>query len=368
MKSRREAQFAGLPLAVGAAVCFGVSGPLAKTLTQAGWSTGGIVLTRLAVAAVAAAVVAQWFEPDWARGVWRHKRGVALYGLISMAVSPFCFFSAAQHMSVGIALMLEYLSPVVVIGWLWVSARVRPSATVLTGAAVALVGALAVLGVFSGASIDGAGVFWGLAAASANAAYFILGHRFSDRVAPTALAAGGLLFGAVVMGVFVALGFAPAVKGSESVTMAGGQTGALVPLLALGFMTGLAYPFGVAAISRLRPTVASILGLLEIPVAVLMAWLLLGECLNVFQGVGAVVLLAGVVLTQRQSSPTPHSPVPQDVPQENLWQASPIGQAEQLVELPTNDSGSSPAGHEPPLLRSSDHEGASEQDFPSAAR
>jgi drug/metabolite transporter (DMT)-like permease len=361
MKSRREAQFAGLPLAVGAAICFGVSGPLAKTLTQAGWSTGGIVLTRLSVAAVAAAFVAQWFEPDWWRGVWRHKRGVALYGLISMAASPFCFFSAAQHMSVGIALMLEYLSPVVVIAWLWVSARIRPSAAVLTGVAVALVGALAVLGVFTGASIDGAGVLWGLAAASANAAYFILGHRFSDRVAPTALAAGGLLFGVMGMGVFVALGFAPAVKGSESVTIGGAQASALAPLLALGFMTGLAYPFGVAAISRLRPTIASILGLLEIPVAVLMAWLLLGESLSVFQAAGAVVLLAGVVLTQRQGAPAAQ----ENLPQENLWQASPIGQAEQLVELPTPPSGSLPAGAEPPLLCSTSRAVASEQDFPS---
>ncbi|WP_007471903.1 EamA family transporter [Segniliparus rugosus] len=302
MKSTRQTQLAGLPLAVAAAMCFGVSGPFAKTLTQAGWSTGGVVLTRLGIAAVAAALVAQWFEPDWWRTVWRHRSAVALYGLISMVISQFCFFSAAQHMSVGIALMLEYLSPVVVISWMWASTRVRPSAGVLVGASVALIGAMTVLGVFTGASIDGAGVLWGLAAASAGAAYFILGHRFSDNVSPTALAAGGLVFGTAGMAAIVATGLAPAVKGAQEVTMAGAQTSALVPLVALGFTTGLAYPFGVAAISRLRPTVASILGLLEIPVAVLMAWLLLGERLSVLQMIGAAVLLSGVALTQRQGS------------------------------------------------------------------
>lgn len=302
MKSKAQAPSAGLPLAVAAAMCFGVSGPLAKTLTQQGWSTGGVVLTRLGVAAVAAALVAQWFEPDWWRGVWRHKRTVALYGIVSMAASQFCFFNAAQHMSVGIALMLEYLSLVAVIGWAWASTRVRPAGPVLAGAAIALLGAMTVLGVFTGASIDGTGVLWGLAAAGAGAGYFILGHRFSGNVSPTALAAGGLVFGTAGMAVVVALGLAPAVKGAQTVVMAGAQTSALVPLLALGLTTGLAYPFGVAAISRLRPTVASILGLLEIPVAVLMAWLLLGERLTGPQMVGAAVLLGGVALTQRQGS------------------------------------------------------------------
>ena len=110
---------AGLALAVLSAATFGTSGAFASALIDAGWSPAAAVLARLVTAALMLTIPAM----IQLRGRWallrRNLGKVAAYGLIAVAGCQFFYFNAIARMPVGVALLLEYLAVVLVVGWLW---------------------------------------------------------------------------------------------------------------------------------------------------------------------------------------------------------------------------------------------------------
>lgn len=68
------------------------------------------------------AVATQWPR---LRQVGAHTRTVLLYGVFAISGVQLCFFNAVQHLSVGVALLLEYLAPTIAIGWVWITKGAR---------------------------------------------------------------------------------------------------------------------------------------------------------------------------------------------------------------------------------------------------
>ena len=145
----------GLLFATGSAFTFSLSGPFAKSLLEAGWSPTAAVCARLLVGAVVMALFATLVKPAWMAEAWAHRRTVLAYGLIPIAGAQLCYFNAVAHLSVGVALLLEYTSPILVVLWLWATTRRRPGAMTLGGVGLALVGVTVVLDVVNGARING---------------------------------------------------------------------------------------------------------------------------------------------------------------------------------------------------------------------
>lgn len=300
----------GLLFAIGSALAFGMSGPLAKALMEAGWSPTAAVTARLAGGAVAMAAFASLCKPDWVREALRHWKTVVAYGFAPIAGAQLCYYNAVAHLSVGVALLLEYTSPVLVVGWLWATTRRRPSTLTMAGVVLAVVGIMLVLGLFEsgglpGAHIDLAGVGWGLAAAVCAACYFMMSDEVSadgseeGGLNSITLAAGGLIVGAVVVALLGLSGTMPLTFTANDAVIAGMTTSWLVPVVALALIpTALAYTLGIMGIARLRPRFASLVGLAEVMFAVLAAWALLGEALTTTQGLGGAVVLAGLVLAR----------------------------------------------------------------------
>lgn len=296
----------GLLFALGSALAFGMSGPLGKSLMEAGWSPTAAVTARLAGGAVAMAVSAFAVKPDWMREALQHWKTVLAYGIAPIAGAQLCYYNAVAHLSVGVALLLEYTSPVLVVGWLWVTTRRRPSNLTMAGVALALAGIMLVLNVFSGAHINLVGVGWGLAAAVCATSYFMMSDEASaDGTAEgslnsVTLAAGGLIVGAAVVALLGLSGLMPMAFTANDIVIGGMRTSWIVPVIALALIpTAIAYTLGIMAIARLRPRFASLVGLVEVMFAVLAAWALVGEALTPSQAVGAVVVLGGLVLARQ---------------------------------------------------------------------
>jgi len=85
-------------------------------------------------------------------------------------------------MPVGVALLLEYLAAVLVVGWLWLRHGQRPRRLTVAGAAAAIAGLAMVLDLGGSARIDPVGVMWGLLAAVGLAIYFLLGAATQRRI------------------------------------------------------------------------------------------------------------------------------------------------------------------------------------------
>ncbi|MDH6197772.1 drug/metabolite transporter (DMT)-like permease [Mycobacterium frederiksbergense] len=301
----------GLLFALSSALTFGSSGPFAKALMESGWSPTAAVTARLAGGALMLAVFASVVRPGWIREVLGHAKTVIGYGLIPIAGAQLCYYNAVAHLSVGVALLLEYTAPILVVGWVWATTRHRPSAMTFGGVALAIAGIILVLDVLNGAEINLAGVSWGLAAAVCAACYFMMSNQASvdgDGLNPISLATGGLIVGAVAVALLGVTGVMPLAFSTNPVTIAGHITSWLVPVIALGLIpTALAYTLGILGIARLKPRFASLVGLSEVLFAVLIAWIMLGEAMSVSQAIGGVVVLAGLALARQGDRSEQHA-------------------------------------------------------------
>lgn len=286
----------GLTLALVSAFSFGLSGALARPLLDAGWSAGSVVLVRIAVGALLVVPFGvRSLRGDWSL-VTRNARLIVTYGVLAVAGAQFCYFSAISYMQVGPALLIEYTAPAAVVGWLWLRHAQRPGLVTLGGAAVCALGLMLVLDLFSGADLSVAGVLWALGAMVGCAAYFLIGADDTTGLPPLALAAGGLVVGALALGVLGLVGLMPIRASDATLTYAGLDAPWWLPLALLGLMTAaVAYVAGIAAARALGSRLASFVALSEVVAGVAWAWLLLGELPGPVQLLGGVLILLGVV-------------------------------------------------------------------------
>lgn len=299
---------AGLALAVLSAATFGTSGAFGAALIDAGWSPGAAVTARIAAAALmlTGPAILQL------RGRWsslaRGGRGIAAYGVVAVAGCQLCYFNAVAHLSVGVALLLEYLGAVLVVGWLWLRHGQRPRRLTVAGAGVAILGLVLVLDLAGSSRLDPVGVLWGLGAAAGLAAYFLLSASEQQSLPPLVLAWGAMSVGAITLLLLGAAQVLPLRAPRTNVALLDYRVSWLVPVLGLSLIAAVvAYAAGIGAARRLGAKVASFVGLTEVLFAVIFAWLLLGQVPVTVQFIGGGLILTGVALVRIDElrGPTP---------------------------------------------------------------
>ncbi|MFG1927895.1 DMT family transporter [Cryptosporangium sp. NPDC048952] len=297
MSVTKIASYAGLAVALVSAVSFGTAGSFGDSLMSTGWSSGAVVTTRIALAAViltGPALVA--LRGRW-RSLWSNAGLIAFYGAAAVGGCQLFFFNAVQHLDVGVALLLEYMGIVLVVLWMWARHRRRPGWLTIVGMVAAVVGLVLVLDPSGG--LDPIGVMWGLLAGTGLAVYFVVSARQDDAVPPLVVAWGGMVVGAVVLGAFALVGALPMATANTDVELFGQQVSWLVPVLGLSVVAAaIAYSTGVIAARLLGATVASFVGLTEVLFAVLFAALSVGQIPGVMQLIGGLVVLVGVALVK----------------------------------------------------------------------
>ncbi len=291
---------AGLSLGILSAAAFGTSGAFASSLIGAGWSPAAAVLARITLAALVLTVPALL----QLRGRWallrRAAPRVAAYGLAGVAGCQLFYFNAVALMPVGVALLLEYLGTVLVVGWLWLRHAQRPRRLTVAGAAASIAGLILVLNLTGTAGINPLGLMWGLLAAVALACYFLLSAATGgEQLPPIVLAWAGMCVGAVVLGLCGGIGVLPMAASTRPVDFLHHQVSWVVPVLGLSLVAAvIAYVAGIGAARRLGAKLASFIGMAEVLFAIVFAWLLLGQLPAPVQFLGGAFILAGVTLVR----------------------------------------------------------------------
>lgn len=299
----RSTAMSGLGYALTSAAAFGLSGPMAKAMLGAGWSPGATVLVRVAGAALVLAPPAIAELRRRPRLSARAVRTLLVFGLVSVAGVQLAYFSAIQTLDVAVALLLEYLATVLVVGYVWARTRQRPSAAVGAGVALALAGLVLVLDVTGARVPDPVGVCFALVAALGLGTYFVITGEADDELPPLVLAAGGLAVGAVALAVAGLAGAVPLTFTSRDAVVGGATLPFWLPAAVLVLVpTALAYVTGAAASGRLGPRLASVTGLTEVLFAVLASWVLLGELPGPVQALGGALIVTGVVVIRRHEA------------------------------------------------------------------
>ena len=238
--------------------------------------------------------------------VRRSSRTLAVYGVAAVAGAQLCYFNAVEHLSVAVALLLEYSGSLLVVLWLWLRHQHRPTTATVVGALAATAGLALVLDVFGDVEIDVVGVAWGLGAAVGLAVYFVISARTDDALPPLLTAWCGLVVGGVTLGVAALLGVISFTVSASEVTLLDRSVSWLVPLLGMSVVAGaFAYVAGVVGARSLGARLASFVGLTEVLFAVLFAWLAIDESLGVVQLAGGALVLAGIVLVKLGEGESP---------------------------------------------------------------
>lgn len=291
----------GLALALGAAFTFGIGGPFAKSLLEAGWTSIAVVLARcvgtLLVLAVPTLVSL--------RGRWstclRSLPLMVAFGTFAVGGCQLCYYTAITLMPVGAALLIQYCAPVLLVLVTWAFTRRRPGALVLGGCIVAIAGLLLVVDIAGGVPIDPRGPMLALIAAVGVVVYYVIADRIDPQLPQVAMIASGMLVGTIVLGGLALTGAIPFRFVLTDVELLGNTVPWWLPLgIVVGISTLTAYLLGVAATPRLGSRLASFVGLFEVLFAVLAAWVLLGDLPRPVQLAGGVLIVTGIVLVKLQ--------------------------------------------------------------------
>lgn len=300
---------AGVGIVIGlvSALAFSMSGPFVRPLFAIGWTPGAAVFWRMAVAAAIMGPLALWTM----RGRWhtlRHEwRAITAFGLAAVATPQFMYFAAVSRMSVSIALLIEYMAPVLLVLIAWARTRRAPRRGVALGTVVSIAGLVCVLDM-TGARPDPIGVLCAFGAMLGAASYFFLSAR-PTTLHPAALAGFGLVVGAIALGIGILVGVLPYAAPLLTTQLAGLSVGWWVPLAVVAVVaTCVAYGSGIAAITLMGERLASFVGLSEVLFAAALAALLLGEIPSGVQLVGAILIVTGVVLVRSGTDKTAAQP------------------------------------------------------------
>ena len=322
--SVRSSRSTGLLIGLLSAAAFGTSGTFGTSLIGAGWSPAGAVLARVSIAAlVLTGPALVQLRGRWAllrRWGWR----TVAYGCVGVAACQLGYFNAISRMPVGIALLIEYMGILLVVGWLWVRHGQRPRRLTIAGSAAAIGGLALMLDLSGPGGISPVGVLWALLAAVSMAVYFILSawsgtqspdagpagtsssgapSSGTEALPPVVMTWGGMIVGAVVLATAGVTGLAPLAASSADVTLMNHQVSWLVPILGLSVLAAaFAYVTGIAAARRLGAKLGSFVALAEVLFATAFAWVLLHQVPTATQFLGGALILAGVVLVRLDES------------------------------------------------------------------
>jgi drug/metabolite transporter (DMT)-like permease len=285
-----------------AATLFAVNGTVSKVILGSGVSSGQLTEVRCAGALIGLAVIAAATRPRSLR--IRAAELPLLIALgIGLAVVQWSYFFAIHRLDIGIALLIQYVAPILVALWARYVFHEPVRRRIWAALALSLAGLTLIVEIWHGGRLSGAGVAACVLAAISYAAYVLIAERGVRRRDPISLSAWGFLFATIFWSLLAPWWSFPAQLVDDRVSLLGNLASTQAPLWVLMLwmvVLGGIVPFAliVSALRHISATRAGITAMLEPVVAIVVAWAWLGESLRPVQLSGAALTLLGIGLAQ----------------------------------------------------------------------
>ncbi len=293
----------GYAMVTGAALLFALNGTVSKVALASGIGSQELTQVRATGAFVGFALALAALNRSSLRVSLRELPFLAVFGVAGVAMVQWLYFVSIDRLPIGIALLIEYLAPILVALWAWAVMHQRVRRRIWAALVLALAGLSLVVEVWSGISLDGLGIAAALAAAVAYAVYVLMAEHAVGRREPAALLCYGFGFAALFWAVVQPPWRFPAARLGDDVSLLGRleEHAAPVWLLMLFVVvvgTMVTFLLVTAALRHISATRVAILAMLEPVAAGLVAFAWLGESFGALQLVGGGIVLAGIVLAQ----------------------------------------------------------------------
>jgi drug/metabolite transporter (DMT)-like permease len=285
-----------------AAVAWASSGTAGKGLFETGVTPADLVQIRLTFSSLILTCGFLIFRAALFRISVRDVGYFVLLGGVIMALVQLTYFYAISKIQVVAAILLQYLSPILVAAFSMMFWKEKFSGSKATALVLALFGCYLVVGAYNLEllKMNEMGVLGGLASAVAYAAYALLGERAMHRYSPWSVVFYSMFFAAITFHVV----YTPFkyLYASYSYT----QWMWILYIVVVG--TILPFSLYLLGINYVRSTRAMITATLEPISAGVMAYVFLGETLHAPQLVGALLVVFAIVLLQLNREHDPLTP------------------------------------------------------------
>ncbi len=300
-RERRPA--VGYVMVIAAALLFALNGTVSKVVLQSGISSLELTQVRATGAFLGFALVLVVSRRESLRLTRRELPYLIAFGIAGVALVQWLYFVSIGRLPIGIALLIEYLAPILIAIWAWSVYKEPIRRRIWAALVLALVGLSLVVEVWGGLALDGLGVAAALAAAVAYTIYVLMAERAVKWRDPASLTAYGFLFAALFWAAVQPVWRFPAGRLDDSVSLLGHLERFSLPvwLLLLYIVvagTMVTFLLVAAALRHISATRVGIVAMLEPVAASAVAFLWLGESFGTAQLVGGAIVLAAILLAQ----------------------------------------------------------------------
>jgi drug/metabolite transporter (DMT)-like permease len=291
-------------MAFTAATLWAVNGVISKVIIE----SGGIAAQRLTEVRTTGAFLLLAAALGVARPAsLRPRRGelamLLVFGVLGLAFVQWFYFEAISRLDIGVALLIQYIAPVLVALWARFAYHEAVRRRIWAALTLSILGIALLVELWNGLTLDGLGVAAALGSAATFAVYILSAERAVARRDPVSLVCYGFLLASLFWAVLQPWTSFPVELVDESVSLLGRLDDLSLPVwLLLGWMVvlGTIVPFALLAASlrHIPASRAAITAMFEPVAATVFAYAWLGESLTAFQLVGALVVLAAILLAQ----------------------------------------------------------------------
>jgi drug/metabolite transporter (DMT)-like permease len=284
-----------------AATLFAINGTISKVILASGIDSRQLTEVRCAGALLGLMLIALATRPAALPLRRQELPLVVALGVGGLALVQWSYFFAIHRVAIGIALVIQFVGPILVALWARFVYRERVRARIWIALALAVAGLVLMVELWQTHRPNAAGLTAAAFAAVTYAAYILLAERGVRRRDPISLSAWGFFFATVFWSLLAPWWSFPGGRVANDVSLLGNLASDHLPVWGLMLwmvVLGTIVPFAlvVAALQRISATRAGITAMLEPVLAIVIAWAWLGESLNPVQVSGAGVTLAGVAL------------------------------------------------------------------------
>jgi len=272
-------------------------------ILASGVSSLRLAQVRTAGAMVGLVLVLVAVDPARLRVRLRELPLLAVFGVAGLAFVQWFYFLSIHRLAIGIALLIEYVAPLLVALWARFVFREPVRRRIWLALALAVAGLTLIVNVRGSGNVSTTGVVFALCAALAYVAYILLAERGVGGRDAVSLLAWGFAFASVFWAIIAPWWSFPAGRTGADVSLLGRLGAHHLPvwsLMLFVIVIGTIVPFFllVSALRHLSATRVGIIAMLEPVGATVVAWAWLDESLGAVQLAGAAVVLGAIVLAQ----------------------------------------------------------------------
>ncbi len=282
----------GLIYGLTAGVLWGVTGPLGQYLfDEEGIVPDWLVPYRLLASGILILIGLFVKRGPVIFDVWRCKRDAVqmlVYSVAGMMTVQYVFFVAVEASNGGTATVLQYTNPVMIILYMVVFKKVRPTKKEAAAVMLALIGIflLSTNGNLHSLVITPRGLFLGLLCAFFTCLYSILPQKLLEKYDAVSVCGWSMLVGGIVLSLW-----------KRPWTIGGGDVKVLGLFLVLVFLgTILPFVLSLLSIPIIGPMYANVLASIEPVVASLLTFFFLGTTFGGFELLGFALIIVMILI------------------------------------------------------------------------